>query len=141
MISSFLFLFYRHRRAPVISLQHWTLLVLSVWMGMVTWLPVCLVEGSLSSFLVGLARRPTLAVAAGLRTNQDHRAGEWHVALQVSGGCTIVMSSINLFKMVTHGPKPSGCNREVAALKCIECCHLELELSGCNKEVVGLTKN
>ena len=43
--------------------------------------------------------------------------------------------------MVTMGPKISGCNREVAALK--RCtiygvCHLELELSGCNKEVAAL---
>ena len=44
--------------------------------------------------------------------------------------------------MVTHGPKISGCNREVAALKKVynvsEFCRLELELSGCNKEVAAL---
>ena len=58
-------------------------------MGVVKWQLVCLVVGSLSSFPAELARQPALAVAVGLRTNQDHIAGEWHVAPQVSGwGCT-----------------------------------------------------
>ena len=74
---------YRHSRGPTVNVQHWTQLVLSVWMGVVTWLLVYLVVGSLSSFPEELARRPALAVAAGLTTNQDLRAGVWHVALPV----------------------------------------------------------
>ena len=60
--------------------------MLSVWMGVVMWQPVCPVGEFLSSSLVELARLLALAVAAGLRTNQDHKAEEWHAALQVSWG-------------------------------------------------------
>ena len=47
-----------------------------------------------------------------------------------------ILHGTKLAKMVTHGPKISGCNRDRGG--CFELiCHLEIELSGYDKEVAN----
>ena len=46
----------------------------------------------------------------------------------------------NLLKMVTDWPEVDGCNREVAALRHVQCMefdHIELKLNGCIEEVAA----